>query len=366
MLYEFITANRERIISLARARVHERGPEGGTDAALEHGVPVFLGQLAQRLKLLSSTEASAASATKTITDTAALHGHDLLKSGFSVAQVVHGYGDVCQVVTELASQTDASIRPEEFQVFNRCLDDAIAGAVTAYGRQRERDIALSGSERLGFLAHELRNLLNTAILSFDVLRKGVVGVGGSTGAIHARSLSGLRILVERSLAQVRLDARAPDVERLSLREFMEEVQVSATLQAEASERFLCVRCADEDVFIDADRQLLASATQNLLQNAFKFSPVRSTVSFTSRVEGGRVLIDVADQCGGLAKGGGEDLFRPFEQANADRSGIGLGLTIARQAVAANSGEIHVRDIPGVGCVFTIDLPFTPSSQMPSE
>jgi len=52
----------------------------------------------------------------------------------------------------------------------------------------------------------------------------------------------------------------------------------------------------------------------------------------------------------------EDLFSPFQQRGADRSGIGLGLTICRRAAAANGGELRVRDLPGKGCVFTLDLP----------
>jgi signal transduction histidine kinase len=49
------------------------------------------------------------------------------------------------------------------------------------------------------------------------------------------------------------------------------------------------------------------------------------------------------------------MFRPFEQGHADRSGLGLGLSISRRAVEAMGGTIGVRDIPGEGCIFTIDL-----------
>jgi signal transduction histidine kinase len=65
---------------------------------------------------------------------------------------------------------------------------------------------------------------------------------------------------------------------------------------------------------------------------------------------------VADHCGGLGADVVERMFQPFEQAGADRSGLGLGLTIARQFVVDNGGTLSVRDVPGVGCVFTISLP----------
>jgi signal transduction histidine kinase len=59
---------------------------------------------------------------------------------------------------------------------------------------------------------------------------------------------------------------------------------------------------------------------------------------------------------GLPEGKAEEIFRPFEQLNAERSGLGLGLAISRRGVEANGGALHVRNLPGAGCVFTIDLP----------
>lgn len=113
---------------------------------------------------------------------------------------------------------------------------------------------------------------------------------------------------------------------------------------------------DPQLVVHADRQMLGSALSNLLQNAFKFSPRDAHVSLTVQVDAGRTLFDVADECGGLPEGDVEDLFRPFEQRGGDRTGIGFGLSISRRAVEANGGHIRVRNLPGHGCVFTIDLP----------
>jgi C4-dicarboxylate-specific signal transduction histidine kinase len=70
----------------------------------------------------------------------------------------------------------------------------------------------------------------------------------------------------------------------------------------------------------------------------------------------RILIDVLDHCGGLPPGSAESMFMPFVQEGQDRSGLGLGLSIARRSVEANGGLLSVRNQPGAGCVFTIDLP----------
>ena len=300
-----------------------------------------------------------------INDSAALHGQELLRNGFTVAQVVHGYGDVCQIVTELAVETNAAISADDFHVFNHCLDDAIAGAVTAYGQHREDDLSYQGTERRGVLAHELRNLLHGATLSFDVIKRGTVGLGGSTGAMLARCLSGLTALVEGSLVEVRLESGKPKLQRLLLAEFIEEMEIGAKMQAEGSGLALTVGPVESDLAVDADRQLLASAVSNLLQNAFKFTRPGGWVSLHTRGAGERVLIDVCDECGGLPPGTAEELFRPFSQASSDRSGLGLGLTIALRAVRANGGNISVRDIPGKGCVFTIDLPRQEPPAMPT-
>lgn len=78
----------------------------------------------------------------------------------------------------------------------------------------------------------------------------------------------------------------------------------------------------------------------------------------------RVLIQIEDECGGLPPGEVEHLFRLFEQQGADRTGLGLGLAISRQGVEDSGGVIHVRNLPGRGCVFTVDLPGGTDSQRP--
>src|SRR6185436_14191596 len=270
---------------------------------------------------------------------------------------VHDYGDVCQAVTELAIERKISISADEFRTLNRCLDEAIAQAVTEYARQRELSLSDRGTERLGFFAHELRNLLNNAMLAFEVLKSGTVGVGGSTGMVLGRNLIALRDLIDRSLAAVRLEAGLQRRESVPLAQFMEEIEVAAAIEAKARGLQLTVTPVDAGSAIDVDRQLVAAALANLLQNAFKFSrPNGHVVLRTDSTTGGRVLIEVEDECGGLPPGQAEDLFRPFAQRSTDRTGLGLGLTIARNSVEVNGGVIRVRDLPGRGCVFTIDLP----------
>src|SRR6185436_11581995 len=110
------------------------------------------------------------------------------------------------------------------------------------------------------------------------------------------------------------------------------------------------------VTITADRHVLSAAVTNLLQNAFKFTRPGTAVKLRVGASAERVLIEVLDECGGLPGGEVDELFRPFEQRGSDRSGVGLGLAFSRWGIEANDGRIYARNLPEVGCVFTIDLP----------
>jgi signal transduction histidine kinase len=361
MLHDFLIANRDELIARCRAKVEKRRAPRPTEAELQHGIPQFLDQLIAALRIEKNTVSVQPSSPSEIGRTAAQHGNDLQRRGFTVDQVVHDYGDLSHAVTELASETNAPFTMEEFGMLARCLDNAIAGAVTEYGREREQRLSdesdRASNQRLGVLAHELRNSLNIAMLAIGAIKTGKIAFGGATGAVLDRSMVALRDLIDRSLAEVRLAAGIPvPRERIPLAEFVEELQVSAAMEANARGLELTVEIADSRLAVDADRQILASAVSNLLSNAFKFTRAHGHVSLRAHAPADRILIEVEDECGGLHTKMIEDLFRPFEQQDADRSGLGLGLAISRRGVEANGGTLRARNIAGKGCVFTVDLP----------
>jgi signal transduction histidine kinase len=353
MLHEFIAANRGEIIKRCRAKVASRSAPASTAAEIDHGVPIFLDQLrdALRLGVITSPE---------ISRSAVQHGHDLLRQGFTVSQVVHDYGDICQAITELAVELSAPISTEDFGTLNRCLDDAIAGAVTEYGRARTQSgidgASARGSERLGFFAHELRNLMNTAMMAFEILKTGNVGVGGSTGTVLQRSLMASHALISRSLAEVRLTQGVQNRAQFLVSGFIDEIAAAAILDANARGVRLTVMPVEDGVAIEADRQVLAAVVGNLLQNAFKFTRPQTTVTLRVGASDERVLVEIEDECGGLPSGNVNELFRPFEQRSPDRTGVGLGLAFSRWGSETNDGRLYVRNLPDQGCVFTVDLP----------
>ena len=354
MLYEFITFNREEIIRRCRAKVAARTIPPPSDTEINHGVPLFLDQLVELLR-------SGAAGTGEMNRSAGEHGHDLLLKGFTVSQVVHDYGDVCQTITELAMETNAPIATDDFRTLNKSLDEAIASAVTMYTHESQEahseQAAERDNERIGFLVHEMRNLVNTAVVAFEVLRSGNVGVGGSTGAVLNRTLMGLRTLIAQSLEEVRSTKVVKNKKRILVSDFISEIGAAAALEADTRGLNFTISPVPEDLTIDVDQQVLAAVVGNLLQNAFKFTRARSAVTLSVRGSADRVLIEVQDECGGLPGEAGEkELAASFEQRNADRSGLGIGLSFSRWGAEANGGRLYARNLPGSGCVFTVDLP----------
>jgi signal transduction histidine kinase len=361
MLREFITSNRSELVRRCRSRVARRRAPRATPFELEHGIPIFIDQLAGMLP-----DGDARDIPKEgdgFDQSAARHGEELLRHGFTIDQVVHDYGDLCQSITELANEKGSSISVPEFATLNMRLDNAIASAVLEWTRGREETLevehAADTNQALGVLAHELRNNLNTAILAIAAMKGGGVGMTGATAAALDRSLIGMRDLIDRALTEVRLNvnpAPRPPSSAIELSAFITEVQVAAAMEATSMGRDLTVLPVEPGLFVQADRSILAAALANLLQNAFKFTRKGGHVVLRTTAVGGKVLIAVEDECGGLPDDVRERIFKPFEQVRRDPRGVGLGLAISRRGVEANGGRLGVHNVPGTGCVFTIELP----------
>ena len=359
MLHEFVTAQRDEIISRARQRVAARAWPSVSTHEIEFGVPLFLTQLAETLRL----EVTATPFPSGVMESSATqHGGELLGFGFTVSQVVQDYGDICQTITELAAEQRAPITVEEFRTLNLCLDKAIARAVTEHARLTAETRSAEEVERLGHAAHELRNNLNSAMLAFHTLKRGAIAINGSTGAVLGRSLVGLRDVIDRTLSEVRLTTGKHRHERLPLGVLLEDIAATGALDSEQRQITFTMGPIDPELAVEGDPQLLSSAIMNLVTNAFKNTPAGGRVALSAAANAGRLVIAIEDECGGIPDDK-QDLFAPFtDRRGVDRSGLGLGLSIAQKAVQAHQGDIRVRNMPGKGCVFTIDMPLAPKGQ----
>jgi signal transduction histidine kinase len=353
MLRDFLTANSEQLIAATRQKVAGRTSPMPTEVELEHGAPLFLRQLVDELSRVTTGDAN-------LGQSAADHGGELLGMGFTVSQVVRGYGDVCQAVTELAEATHAPITVEEFRQFNHCLDEAIARAVTEYERRRDLTMAGESVRRQGALAHELRNRLAAATLAFNILRSGTVAIGGSTGGVLDRNLRAMRNLINDSLSAVRFEAGVREPRRVTVAALVDAVAHEVSMEAEVYGLRFAVASVAPNLEVDVDAQIVEAALANLLQNALKFSCAGGLVTLRVAATVERVSIEVEDECGGLPPGKIDDLFLPFEQRSANRTGLGLGLDASRRGIEAMGGTVFARDLPGQGCIFTIELPRAPT------
>ena len=212
MLHEFLTSNRTELVSRCRSKVAKRLSPTEIPLALDHGVPLFLQQLVETLRLEqreppgATVEPEPSPAATEIGRAATVNGAELLRLGYTVDQVVHNYGDVCQAVTELAGEEHAPISTDEFRTLNRCLDNAIADAVTSFGHARQvllDDQAETLQQRLHYYALEHRRLVDIALQSYAVIKTGRIGATGATGTLLFHTLEELRSLADRTLPEIR-------------------------------------------------------------------------------------------------------------------------------------------------------------------
>ncbi len=372
MMHTFLSNNRDDLIRRCKEKVSRRPRRAATVAQLQDGIPNFLDQLIRTLAANQAGEHATSERISGVADgvgpmlsemsaTATAHGKDLLKLGYTVDQVVHDYGDLCQSVTDLAFERDAPFEIAEFGTLNRCLDNAIADAVREFSFHRDASLdelrSVEANEQLGLLVHELRNALQTGILSIRAIELGSLSLSGATGVVLKRSMATMGALIDRTIGEVSSrTVLAPFAGTFALAELIAAAKASGELRAGEKGCTLTVSDVDLSLAINVNYALVLAALENLLQNAFKFTHEHTEVTMTAFAVGAKVMIDVSDHCGGLPPGDPEKMFVPFFQQGSDRTGVGLGLSIARRSIEADGGQLTVRDSPGVGCVFTISLP----------
>lgn len=347
MLYEFIEHNRAEIRERACAIIVARG---GASAGEELGAAtdLFLEQIVQRLR--ADSVPGGMPVADDLAGTAERRG--AARSSRAVTAIVYDYGAVCDAVSGLAEERREPIDPHEYRLLNLFIDEAVAGALEGYVREKDE----ASRRQLGVFSHELRNATSSAIFAFKAIQTGPMAIASHTGAVLERSLQRIGNLVEQSVAEVRTGRGfEPQLEPLRIADVFDELTAAAAADAAARQIPIEVH-SDPEAVIHADRGLLLSAISNLLQNAIKFTRPGGRVWLRALAQHEGLRIEVEDRCGGLPVATADELFAPFVQKHADQSGLGLGLSIARRAVDAHGGRIDVRDVPGKGCVFGIELP----------
>jgi hypothetical protein len=226
MLHEFLLSHRRDLVRSCREKVAARFAPADTPDVVDHGVPLFIQQLIDALTIRPTAPVGDGDAEgrvpfpTEIGRSAALHGAELLRRGFTVDQVVHDYGDVCQAITEMAVDLGCAIDPDDFRILNGCLDNAIAGAVTAFAAGHQTaidDLEDERHQRLSVLREEHGRLVEIAIQAFTAMKTGSVGMTGATGALLMHALTELQSLSDQPLVEGDKAEAAASLRRASKR-----------------------------------------------------------------------------------------------------------------------------------------------------
>ncbi len=357
-LHAVLAAKRDEVIHRWKERVRGTVTSHAlpTIELVDH-LPQFVDEILETLR--TATRPSAAMLAPDESSTAAEHGTQRLRLGFSLDAVVMEYGALRDAL--IATAVEAGIQPElaELQLIFDCIITGIASAVSEYTFQRDAELRRQANEHFAFIAHELRNPLASASMAFHQLKDSGALPPLRAVAILERGIHRTAELVDQTLQTARV-ASGIELRRqqTTIAALFADAELGALPEAQAKDVELRV-VVTADEALDVDVRLTGSAIGNLLRNAVRYSH-GGVVELRGRVANGRAVIEVEDCCGGLEPGKVESLFAPFVRADQTQTGFGLGLAIAKQAVEAHDGTIRVQNLPTKGCVFVIELPLSAS------
>jgi hypothetical protein len=224
MLKDFLLQNQSAILALTEQKTLQLAGNHPSSDRLKEGLPIFFGQIVEVISHAGSPEAPPPKDLDAIAKaadrgdepgmaeaanqpleaelarSAGRHGFEMLRLGYTLSHVVHAYGAMCQAITEIATEQDAPIETSEFHALNRCLDVAIAGAVTDFQSRKDSEESRLNSKLGGSPANEMLSAVTRAKIAFQAIRRGTVGAHGSTGQALVNSLTRLEKLIEQSLA----------------------------------------------------------------------------------------------------------------------------------------------------------------------
>jgi signal transduction histidine kinase len=283
-----------------------------------------------------------------------------------LSSVVQEYGALEYAIVETARDRGEELALRELQLTYDCVLHGIVHAVSRYVRQRDAEFFQRSNQNLAFVSHELRNAISSAANTVEILKQQVqLPPDNYVFRALEKSIETTIALLDQMLQTAKVTAGVGIRRRWTgIAQLFEEAVIGAMAQAELKQVEIRRRIeSDHALYIDTE--LIQSAIDNLVRNAVKYSRPGGDVTLRGRIEAGLATILVADSCGGLKPGKVEEAFSPFIRIDEREEGFGLGLAIAKQAVGAHGGNLRVQNLPGTGCIFTLELPLPVGVQGPT-
>jgi signal transduction histidine kinase len=321
---------------------------------LRDGLPDYLNAL---VRLFSRTDATHLDLTAepSWSKVASEHGITRVRIGFNINQLIHEFIILRQVIRETVEEQGSVVEGPE-AVLADTLDAAIAAAVSAYVDARDYDARKKHAENIGFLTHELRNPLSTAMLSASQIRRHAAPEHLPLLDALDRSHKTLSALIDSVLLTERLESGKVESHPVAIKLGTLIEPALEAARAIASNKGLAFHVRyDSEREVCVDPLLTRSALQNLADNAAKYTD-HGEVSVVAEDSRDGFTVHVRDTCDGISKEEIRTIFEPFNRGTTGKSGTGLGLAIARRAVEAQGGTIQAESGEPSGCHFWITLP----------
>lgn len=371
MMHDFLVANEEKLIAGCRKLVCAREGRGATPIQLENGIPIFLRQLILTLQSeknkdykssaqISDNQSGVPKYTQ-IKIVAVQHATDLISMNYTLENVVHDYGDICQVIMSVANEQGQTFDVNEYRTLNRCLDNAIASAVTEFSYKKEILSFLANRSEIdrlsnGFAEH-LREVLGTASLAYAALKSGGLTVSGSTGAILEKSINTMIELIESENFSSFPNER--DIEALkafSLCEFISEVVGEVKEKKVFENLILKVQQVNTKLAISGEREELKKVLGFLIEIAFDFAFQNEPVYLAAYSDGNYILIEVGECFDKFLIEGVEEIINELDIQSKNIDLETMSLEVANFIVFSNGGRLSVSPSDGLGTTVTIHLP----------
>jgi signal transduction histidine kinase len=299
------------------------------------------------------------------------HGVQRFHDGLDLGEVVAEYNLLRDAFTTVAERYQHPITGEAARIINHRLDEAVRLAVMAFASQQELIRKEQDDDHLAFIAHDLRTPLNAISLVMEEIREGLdpesLAKVEDLFEIVTRNLHRMGGLVNKVLEASMHPPGAgssfrPERRLFDLWPLVQRLVIDLRPVAE-QQGIEVVSDIPRTLTVFGDAGLVSQVFQNLLGNAFKYTPQGRVI--LRAMEGDEVVTcTVEDNGEGIPQ---EMLTKIFDKQVTDpgKDGTGLGLTIVRQIIAAHGGVVKAESTPGAGARFTFTLPCA-AAAVPTE